>query len=194
MAQQHVIVNKDNTRPEVKEATTTAPSLFSFTAKRWNGYNEIEWQAGFQEDTKTYIVEYSSDGINFQFAGEVLAGKTTYRLKHYFLETVPVLYRIQSRQLNGMSFYSPAFFLEGIEFSPVKVYPTVITTNAVNVMAHWPVERIRIFSTNGIQVFAKEINGKRDYISIVLPALAKGVYYMTFYGNDWKTTEGFIIG
>ena len=77
--------------------------------------------------------------------------------------------------------------------SPITIYPTIITGNTVNVNTSLAVERIVIYSGNGVQVFAKEMNGQRDFIPLVIPSLGKGIYWMTFYGNGWKTTSKFII-
>jgi hypothetical protein len=193
-AQQNIISQKDNTRPEATRYTHEPSFIMNFTAVKWNGYNEIHWSAAYQGDTKRYIIEYSLDGVNYLTAGEMLADKSDYVLQHRILEDRPMLYRIRSEQLNQKSFYSSSIVLTGVPVSPVIIYPTVITSNTVNVNASWPVERITITSTNGAQVMAKDINGQRDYMAVTVPAaLQKGMYFMTFQGKGWKTTEKFIV-
>lgn len=193
-AQQNIISQKDNTRPEATAYTHQPSFVTNFTANKWNGYNEIRWSAAYQGDTKRYIIEYSVDGVNYQSAGEIIAGKPDYVLQHRILDDRPMLYRIRSEQLNEKSFYSSSIVLEGVPVSPVIIYPTVITSNTVNVNASWPVERIIVTSSNGAQVMAKDINGQRDFMAISVPAaLARGMYYMTFQGKGWRTTEKFIV-
>lgn len=193
-AQQHIISQKDNTRPEATAYTHSPSFVTNFTAVKWNGYNEIHWSAAYQEDTKRYIIEYSLDGVNFLTAGETLPDKTDYVLQHRILEDRPMLYRIRSEQLNQRSFYSNSIILTGVPVSPVIIYPTVITSNTVNVNASWPVERVVVTSSNGAQVFAKDINGQRDFMAVTVPSsLSKGMYFMSFYGNGWKTTEKFVV-
>jgi hypothetical protein len=194
-AQQHIISQKDNTRPEATAYTHEPSFITGFTATKWNGYNEIRWSAAYQEDTKRFIIEYSTDGINFQSAGEMMASpKPDYVLQHRILDDRPMLYRIRSEQLNEKSFYSSSIVLQGVPVSPVIIYPTVITSNTVNVNASWPVERIIVTSSNGAQVMAKDINGQRDFMAISVPAaLTRGMYYMTFQGKGWKTTEKFLV-
>jgi hypothetical protein len=192
-AQQWVINQKDNTRPETTAGTSSPALIRSLTASRWNGYNDIQWTAITVNDTRKLIVEYSFNTIDYLTAGELLADKEIYTLRHHVLDERPVLYRIRSEQLNGKFFYTAPIILQGVPVSPVQIYPTVITGNTVNINAGWPVERIVVSSGSGAQVFAKEVNGQGDYMAVVLPPLAKGMYWMSFYGQGWKSTEKFII-
>ena len=193
-SQQHVIVNKDNPRPELKASTSVSPYISYFNAQQWNGYNEIRWVAARQSDTRKYIVEYSTDGIHYQVAAEKMTGNDIdYSIRHYMMDNRPMLYRVKAELLNGKTVYSPNYLLDGIAVSPVQLYPTVITGNTVNVNAYWPVERIQVFAANGAQVYSQDVAGKRDYIAIVVPSLARGMYWMTFYGRDWKATEKFVV-
>ena len=196
LGQQNVIADKDNTHPEIDRALSSPALIASFTAQKWNGYNEIAWTAIREQDTRKYIVEYSSDGINFQTAGEVLVNNSSnpvYSLKHYKADDRAVVYRVRIEQLNGKFVNSASIFLEGTFLSPVSIYPTIVTGNTVNVNALIAVERITIVSANGTQVFAKDINGQKDYFPVVIPSLGKGIYWMVFYGSGWKTTSKFII-
>lgn len=194
-SQQNIIANKDNTRPELTRQYNSPPARISaFTATKFNGYNEIQWNVVLEQNTRKFIVEYSYDGINFQSAGEVFSGKGLYELKHYTLDTRPLLYRIRIEELNSKFYYSDLALLDGLAISPVEVYPTVVTGNVVNVNAAFPVERINIASADGQQMFAKDLHGERDFIRINIPSLNKGLYLITFYGNGWKSTSKFMIG
>jgi hypothetical protein len=194
LAQQHVIADKDNTRPEINNSFSSPAFITGFSAQKWNGYNEIKWTATREQETRKYTVEYSTNGIDFQSAGEVLVGSTSgYSLKHHTTDDRAFLYRVRIEQLNGRSVNSAAMMLEGEIISPVSFYPTIVTGNTININAGWPVERLVITSGNGAQVFTKELNGQSNYIPVVIPTLAKGIYFMSFYGTGWKTTEKFII-
>ena len=193
-SQQQVIIDKDNPRPELRASMSLSPYISYFNAQKWSGYNEIKWVAARQSDTRKYIVEYSTDGVNYQVAGEKITGNDIdYSIRHYTMDERPMLYRVKAELLNSKTSYSPTFLLDGIPVSPVKLYPTIITGNTVNINAYWPVERIQVYAANGAQVYSQEVGGKRDYIAIVVPSLARGMYFMTFYGRDWKSTEKFFI-
>jgi hypothetical protein len=191
--QQNIIADKNNTRPEVKEQQMRPARITSFTAIHANGYNEIQWTTLNEDDIRQFIVESSSDGINFQSAGEVTPLTGSYTLKHYTFDTRPLLYRIRMENKDGKFYNSAAFLLDGIAISPVRIFPTIVEGSVVNVVAAFPVERVNIVSTNGQQVFAQDMGGISGSTHVTLPALNAGTYLMTSYGNGWKSTSKIII-
>lgn len=192
-AQQNIIANKDNTRPETTRQNSSPAIIKSFKAEKFNGYNEISWTAVSEQGTRKFIVEYSADDINFLTAGQVLSTDGKYTLKHYTQDTRPFIYRVKIEELTGKFSYSPEILLEGTEIPPVRIYPTIVTGSVINANAGLPVERVTITGADGQQQFAKELDGVRDFIPIVIPSLGKGIYFITFYGNGWKSTSRFLI-
>lgn len=191
--QQNIIQDKDNTRPEITRQWNAPPMIGSFIAAQHNGYNEIQWTAKLEADTRKFIVEYSTDGIHFQSAGEALSTTGQYLFKHQTFEILPLLYRLRIEDLAGRYTYSQHILLQSVEISPVKIYPTIITGNTVNIIADFPLERINVIAANGQQVFTKEIGGKDQSITLVLPSLGKGVYWVHCLGRGWKTTSQLIV-
>jgi len=193
--QPELIADKNNTRPEITREFTSPAMITSFTAVRNNGYNDIQWTSRGEQETRKFIVEYSLNGVDFQSAGEALATPAgIYQLKHQTFEMAPLLYRVRTEDLNGKYYYSRNVLLDGIALSPVKIYPTIITGNVVNVISEFPVERIAVYAGNGNQVYTQDVNGKAEYMAVTLPAsLSKGLYLMNFTGQGWKTTTRFII-
>jgi hypothetical protein len=193
-AQQHIIANKDNTRPESNRPVVAQPLVPVFTAQKFNGYNEINWRALADQGTRRFVVEYSWDGVDFLSAGTALSINGLYTLKHYTPDLRPMLYRVRMEDLSGKYIYSSPVMLDGLEVQPVKIYPTIVTGSELNANAGFPVERVAIVSNDGQQVFAKDLNGVRDFIPLALPTLNKGLYFITFYGNGWKSTSRFVVG
>ena len=196
--QQHIVVNKDRTRPDINEQLYRPALITGMEIKRMNGYNEVSWTALREHDTRKYVVEYSLDGIDFVVAGEVVASTGLYTFNHQFidahlLDDPAMLYRIRIEQMNNTAYYSNPVFLEGDGFSPVKIFPTVIQGTQLNIQAYWPVEKITISNTSGQQLFSKDVNGQRDYMTLTVPTFSKGMYFVTFYGQHWKTTGKFIV-
>ncbi len=95
---------------------------------------------------------------------------------------------------DGRYFNSSAFLLGGVDARPVRLYPTIVEGNTVNLQLYLPVERINIISMDGKQVMQKTIAGNAGFTQISIPALSKGTYLMTFYGNGWQSTEKFMVG
>jgi hypothetical protein len=191
--QQNIIADKDNTHPELNKLYGSPARITSFTATPHNGYNDIQWSALSEKDTRKFVVEYSRDWVDFQTAGELMATTGHYELAHKTFDVEPLVYRIRVEDLNGKSFYSKSIVINGVGLSPVKIYPTTISGNIVNAVAEMPVERVTVFSSDGKQVFAQDIGGKRDYLDITIPSLSRGMYWMNFAGRDWKTTSNFIV-
>ena len=193
-SQQNIIDKKDDTHPEISAKQSLPAKIYQFSATRLNGYNEIKWQAAAEEDTKKFVVEYSSDGINYQSAGEVTPMAGIYTLKHQILDPSTFLYRIKMEKKDGRFFNTGSFLLGGIDARPVLLYPTIIENNTVNLQMYLPVHRINIISTDGKQIMQKDIGGTSGFTQLSVPQLSKGIYMITFYGNGWQSTEKFMIG
>lgn len=192
-AQQHIIINKDNTRPETTRQYDSF-NITDFKVIQQNGYNEVQWMAPANDDGYRFIVEYSYDGVNFISGQRVLSNSGVYNYKHYVKDTRPLLYRVRTEAATGSLTYSGAILPQGISIEPVQIHKNIVSGNVVNVTAQFPVERVLVVSAEGFQQFAKDINGQRDFIPIAIPSLNRGVYFITFYGNGWKSTSRFVVG
>lgn len=192
-AQQHVINNKDNTRPETAREYN-AFNLTSFHVIQRDGFNEVQWQARGNSSASKFIVEYSFDGVNFLQGEQVLSNNGLYNYRHYIRDTRPLLYRVRTEDNTGALSFSGAILPKGVSVSPVQLQKNIVEGNVINVTAQFPVERLTIVSGNGLQMFAKDVNGMRDFIPIAIPSLDRGVYLITFYGNGWQSTSRFVVG
>jgi len=193
-SQQNIIADKYKTRPETEIETNTVARIIFFTATRMDGWNEIQWAASHEENIRRYIIEYSMNGIDYRTAGELIPFTGEYLLKHRTLDTRSFLYRVKVETNDGKFYNLRIALLEGNDIPPVKIYPTMIEGNTINMQAGLPVERVNIFSPDGRQVFAKEMAGFTGATQIVIPSLSKGMYWMNFYGSGWQSTSKFIIG
>ena len=192
-AQQHVIADKDNTRPEHSQQLYAAARIYLFNATQMNGYNEIRWSATGEHDTRKYIVEYSTDGIFYQAGGEVTPYNGSYLLKHKILDPRTFLYRIKIEKMDGRFVYTQSILMEGARTPAVLLYPTVVENNTLNLRMDLPVQRLSVISTDGKEVFSKQMGGQIGTTQLVIPPIARGTYYMVIHGNDWKSTEKFIV-
>ncbi|MEO5564939.1 MAG: hypothetical protein ABIR18_15940 [Chitinophagaceae bacterium] len=192
-AQQYFVSNDANTYSQRDASGNISPvTITSFAAFKGSGYNEITWGSLQESGISKFIVEYSWNGTDYISAGEINP-VPPYSFKHYMNDNRPVLYRLKAEQSNGKFSYSNSIALKGIQQSPVKVYPTILTGNQVNVNASWPVERIGVTSQNGTEVYIKVLNGQTDYITLAIPSLNKGMYFVTCYGKGWRTTDKILV-
>jgi len=197
-AQQNIIINKDNTRPETREQIN--PERFAslqsspLTVTKHNGYNEISWSSLSNDATNNFIVEYSFDGVNFSGSGPITSSNGAYNYKHYTPDTRPILYRLRIEDPSGKRYYSNSIMLDGKAIAAVQLYTNIVKGNMINATAQFPVEKVIISSSDGTALFTKDINGQRDFIPIAIPALARGIYIISFYGKGWQSSDKFIIG
>ena len=193
-SQQHIIAGKDDTRPEITAQQYLPAKIYRFSAAQMNGYNEIKWLAAAEEDTRRFIVEYSTDGITYQTAGELTPVTGYYTLKHYILDSRTFLYRIRMEKKDGKFFSTGSFLLGGVDVRPVTIYPTIVEGNTMNLKMVFPVYRMNIISFDGKQMMAKDLGGIAGTTQVAIPVLSRGQYLVTFYGNGWQSTEKFMIG
>jgi len=193
-SQQNIIAGKDDTHPEIAAQQYRSAKIYKLSAVQMHGYNEIQWSAAAEEDTRRFIVEYSADGINYKSAGELTPLAGSYSLKHYTSDTRTFLYRIRMEKKDGRFFNSMSFLLDGFDIAPVKIYPTIVEGNTLNLQMAFPVHRMSIISLEGKQVMAKDLGGIVGTTQVAIPVLSKGQYLVTFYGNGWQSTEKFMIG
>lgn len=192
-AQQHIISKKDNTRPETTRQYNSF-NLASFSVIQNNGYNEIQWQAPENVNSSRFFIEYSFDGVNFIQGEEVLNNNGLYNYRHYIRDTRPLLYRVRTENSTGSWAHSGAIMPKDVTISPVQLQKNVIEGNVINITAQFPVERLTIVSGSGYEVYAKDVNGLRDFIPVAIPSLDRGVYFINFFGNGWKSTSRFVVG
>jgi hypothetical protein len=193
-SQQNIIAGKDDTHPEISAQQYSPAKIYKLSAVQNHGYNEIQWSAVAEEDTRRYIVEYSVDGINYQSAGELTPLRGDYSLKHYTLDARTFLYRIKIEKKDGRFFNSMNFLLDGVNIAPVKIYPTIIEGNTLNLRMTFAVQRMNIISLDGKEIMAKDLGGVVGSAQVTIPVLSIGQYLVTFYGNGWQSTEKFMIG
>jgi hypothetical protein len=193
-SQQNVIAGKDDTHPEITAQQYSSAKIYKLSAVQMHGYNEIQWSAVAEDDTRRFIVEYSADGVNYQTAGELTPLAGNYTLKHYTLDARTFLYRIRMEKKDGRFFNSVNFLLGGVDIAPVKIYPTIVEGNTINLQMAFPVQRMSIISLDGKQVMQKDLGGIAGTTQVAIPVLNRGQYLVTFYGNGWQSTEKFMIG
>ena len=167
--------------------------ITSLKVVRFNGYNEIQWGAFGEQDTRRFIAEYTTDGLNYQTAGELVPLAGNYQLKHYINENRPIVYRLRIEEKDGSFYDTDATLLDGVPEPFVAIYPTTVQDDVINVIADFPAERATIVGMEGQNIFSKELGGLTGSFTIATPTLKKGLYWITFYGRGWSNTIPFLV-
>jgi len=178
----------------LQPATYNMPAkITSLSVVRFNGYNEIQWGAFGEQDTRRFIVEYTTDGVIYQTAGELAPLAGTYQLKHYLNDRSPVVYRLRIEENDGSFYDTDAALLDGIQAAFVTIYPTTVHGDVINAIAAFPAERAAIVGLEGQNIFSKELGGLTGSFTMAIPTLKKGVYWLTFFGRGWSNTIPFLV-
>jgi hypothetical protein len=140
----------------------------------------LKWKTVSDLNIKRYVVEYSTDGLSWNMAGEVAAlnqpGDLTYNYRHYIAGATRLFYRLRIEDNNGSISYSPIIDLNGK--GSIKVFPTVITSRVIQVTSDEPIMRVNIIDNNGKIVMSKQTGGQQGYFTVPLPAISKGLYFV----------------
>jgi glucose/arabinose dehydrogenase len=163
--------------------TTVLPvTLLSFSGSRKQGFNELQWKTASEENLGRFIIEYSTDGRNYQYAGAVAAtgnlSGSDYTFNHYTTETRKLFYRLRIEELSGEERLSSVISIGVGDGALVRVYPTVITNNTVQINTEQNISSLQLMDAAGRLVFSNATGLQTGYFTIALPALSKGPYWL----------------
>ncbi len=105
------IIDSNNCFPVDSNTCTTMPvTLLNFTSALLNKTVKLQWQTATEINSNYFVIERSSDGINFSGIGKVNAAGNSNSLKQYsFLDNNPLsvnYYRLKEADFNGSVSYS----------------------------------------------------------------------------------------
>jgi hypothetical protein len=159
-------------------------SLKSFVAWKRNQMVELEWTTLSEVGFDYFVVERSSDGINFEAIGKVNASGTLHGLANYaFTDQSPLspvnYYRLRNVDVDGKFEFSRIVKVDmhaHVLASP-NVYPNPLTEGHVAtlfmVSSVRETQVVRIADLQGKQVMAKEIQVVQGNNTIELSELSK---------------------
>jgi hypothetical protein len=178
--------------------TTVLPlSLLSFSGKQQTGFNELIWTVAASQNVSRFIMEYSKDGSTWFSAGVVMAlnqtGNQSYNFRHYTAETGKMFYRLQIEENNGAITYSPVITINGKKEVSIKVFPTMLSGNVLQVVAEKEVTGMKIMDSNGRLVMVKQMNRLQGYFTVSIPALSRGIYWVQIQTESGNKTAKIIV-
>ncbi|MBC7829689.1 MAG: T9SS type A sorting domain-containing protein [Chitinophagaceae bacterium] len=175
--------------------------LVKFEA-RWNELKNIafEWSIEEESDMLGYEIEYSRDGINFQFISMTAAinslATQNYSSKYVLATSKENYFRLKLIARGGKISYSRIVRLTSLNnLKEMNVYPNPVTKKAfLNIHAS-VVGKARLQMTNimGQEIKSLSVNLVQGENTIDLGTLIsskKGMYYIhVFMNNDMQTTK-----
>lgn len=150
----------------------------------------LQWRSTWEPDNlKSYEIEFSSDGINFQrvgvlSAGNYLSGKV-YTFRHYPVNLRDLLfYRIRIIDENGRFNYTPILKLAATGSTQNYVFPTIVNAGTVSVYLNDSFKLAQIVNSQGMILQTQLLSGKTGRTDISLNPQAEGICYVRLLGQD----------
>ncbi len=182
---------------KVTTNTVLPVTLQQFTAKAFNGYNDINWKTTNELNITAYEIEFSYNGINFETAGRVNAintgNETNYSFQHVIAAFTKLFYRLKIIHNSGQVTYSNILVLDKKPATSVKIYPMPLTSNQATIISDKPVEQIVLYTVEGSKIFTKQMNNVSGTINILLPHLQNGIYIMQLKIKDEFVNEKILV-
>jgi len=163
----------------VSPLTTILPVVFqSFTAVAKDGQAYLQWQTGQEENSKVFIVERSTNGINYIQIGSVAAAGTSHTTKTYsYTDATPATgtnyYRIKEMDLDSKLTYSSIRALNFSAAGATRVaWSSAASGQAEITLLPGNNEFYSVLDINGRQLQQGRLAGGKLYLS----GMASGVY------------------
>lgn len=190
----------------LSNSSSPLPAKFSNVKAYQQGSNiRIDWTNLTETNVLNYVVERSSDGINFTAISTTGAVRNNGgRADYTSLDMSPLnginFYRIHSNELDGRSLYSVIVKVNTKGGTAgIVIYPNPVSGGQLSLQTtglNKGEYTIRIFNANGQQVYNQLLNhhGGAATEVIQLPAALKpGMYNLQLSGGEVKLAKSFII-
>lgn len=168
------------TFPLILQFTNGHIGINSLVANRLVKENEIVWNTGAASNAKNFVVEWSRDGQTFERATVIRldqANNGRYVFRHPFETDYLVYYRIGIVTGANTIAYTPAVQVLDEEYT-TKVYPTVVKGGTFYIQTAQAFEKLQVLNSASQAVYEKGLVNQTGTITIGLPNLQTGVYFV----------------
>ena len=170
-------------------AVTLPVTLSSFTAQRIGNVNELRWMISQELNLSHYVIERSTDGLNFIAIGQIAArGSSSSSINYQYTDNTPVkginYYRLRIVDINNAVKYSEVRSVKNLGITDITIAP-----NPVTGIAHVQVDAekadaglIEVLDINGKKLYEQTISIKQgpNDVNINMSSMAKGTYMIRF--------------
>ncbi|MEO6231749.1 MAG: T9SS type A sorting domain-containing protein [Ferruginibacter sp.] len=173
--------------------TTVPVSLGSFTARRSNGVNILNWSTQQELNTNHFVVERSTNGVNFVSIGQVTAAGNSSTVRNYiFTDLHPSrgnnYYRLRTVEKDNTSKLSDTRRIRNDGIADVSIFPNPVTSKlSVSINADKASQgQLSITDLSGKIVYTATV--KLPQGNTILPVsmnnMASGTYLIKIQLND----------
>lgn len=180
-------VSSTGTLYKVQASASLPVTLTNFTGRLRDGTVTLTWKTSFEQDNKSFEVEYSNDGTNFQKIGTVAATGSPNGSSYNYLHTVAIngtaWYRLKMIEQSGTWTYSNIITIQVTDASANTVYPTVINNGVLSLKLDGSFQSVTLVGSDGRVLLQRDIRGRTGRVDLVLPVNAKGICMVQLQGT-----------
>ncbi|MBS1655213.1 MAG: T9SS type A sorting domain-containing protein, partial [Bacteroidetes bacterium] len=177
-------------------------NLIDFTAIKQSGTKALlQWKTSSEDNSSYFILESSTDGINFSEIARVNAqGNSNSVVDYSFVQTNPFkgrnYYRLKEVDIDGRLQYFNKIRI--LDFSSnslmvISLYPNPAKDRiTLQIGGGSSIDQLTIVNINGQVVFQKQQLGNQTKIDLDLSRLNSGTYFLLISSNSERKTMKFI--
>ena len=178
----------------IEAAYGTLPlTLLSFTGTVNNNEDILKWQTADEINTKNFVVEKSTDGINYSAVGNVVAANITGEHTYYFTDNVTnannQFYRLKMVDIDGHFTYSGIVRLANTPSTQLVVFPSP-ASSSITLSGLQSKGTVEIADAQGKILQRMDITAQSQTLNIA--SYPKGVYIIK-YMYDQKVSVQKIV-
>lgn len=185
-----------NSGGPAKNQPLTQP-ISSFTVSQINNTALLQWSTWSGTITDQFIVERSTDSINYISLGTVPASVSSTAIQQYrFTDEHPATgmnyYRIKLKDKNGKFSYSPIRKLSFVEDNfTITVKPNPVTKGVIYISSTANCNRIELRDASGRLIKTTSVNGMQTQLPV--HNVARGVYFITVVTDNGSKVKKLFI-
>jgi hypothetical protein len=172
--------------------------LTSLKAESRNGNVGLNWKTTSEQNLMQFEVEYSSDGRYYRNLGFIPARNSIngdfYQFEHAVTYSDGAFYRLKIVDKNRKWLYTEPVLYHVNKTTAFFIYPSVITTNIMNIFLNDPFNSLEVVSLNGTVMLKQNLSGKTGRINVPLSTnLSAGMYIVQLRNYDKTITQKILI-
>ncbi|MES1216039.1 MAG: hypothetical protein ABUT20_11025 [Bacteroidota bacterium] len=175
--------------PSCESLLALPVELSDFSAFFRNGSVYLKWITASETNNDHFVIERSSDGLSYTFAGQVSAtGNTVTNTSYQFEDHPPILstkyfYRIKQVDKDGKHSYSPVV---RINTGDKNIFGASVVPNPAGAIMNLVIEGVKenesllfeMMNAQGSRVYSQQIRASgMTIVAIQRPALSAGLYF-----------------
>jgi hypothetical protein len=154
-----------------------------------DGKAVLNWSTATEQNTKDFIIQHSSNGVDWNNTGRVgAAGNSNTIMLYNYVHTTPVVgvnyYRLLQTDIDGRSSYSQ---IRSVKFNDGNVSFTVLNNPVGNGMLYIKLSKaanLSLHSNEGKLFWHKHLSA--GTVTIDVRGYAKGIYFLKGNGHTEK--------